>query len=81
MGKKKEMCSLTRSKKKCDGVDYELQTCNTEICSRGSCCSSIRVDLEGPAFKEYPEFRGNYEFMYTSSKYGDVYENTIGSEW
>ena len=37
--------------------------------------------MEGPAFKEYPEFRGNYEFMYTSSKYGDVYENTIGSEW
>ena len=65
----------------CKGVDYELQSCNVEPCSHGSCCSLVTVDLEGPAFKQNPELGGNYEFRRIEKKYGHMYENIMGSGW
>ena len=74
-------CSTINSFTKCEGVDHELQACNTEPCSHGSCCSVVLVDLNGPSLREYPELGGNYELAFPDNQLSDVYKNIVGSGW
>ena len=58
---------------------YETAKCNTRPCGRGTCCSSITVDFGGPAFQNQSALRGNYMYLNSSFRTGDVFINKIGS--
>ena len=67
------------NQKPCADNMYETAKCNTRPCGRGQCCSSITVDFGGPSFQNQSALRGNYMYLNSSFRTGDVFINKIGS--
>ena len=53
-------CQIRDDSSGCAGKDYEIEGCNNNPCTNGTCCSAITVAMDNIAFRYQGLLRGDY---------------------